>query len=137
MIFQIGARVEFRDKTTQDLIGERTGFMQDFESTDLAVGADWTRHFHSWTPKDGFQGILEAGVRRRVEDPPHTGQIGGRVRVIRLSDQVEVENETFTAMVDASELDQTGQWDKYAKIWDVTTNIEGRLQVGVRLPETE
>jgi hypothetical protein len=33
--------------------------------------------------------------------------------------------------------DQTGQWDKHTKVWDVTTNVEGRLQVGVRLPETE
>jgi hypothetical protein len=135
MLFQLGGRIEFRN--TQEIIGEREGFAADLDSADLVVGADWTSHAHYWTPKEGFLAILEVGVRRRDQDPADTGQIGGRVRVIRLSDAVEVENETFTALVDASELDQAGQWDKYAKIWDVTTNIEGRLQVGVRLPATE
>jgi hypothetical protein len=134
MIFQLGARIEFRNTSTQALIGERQGFTVDLDSADLMVGAPWTSHAHYWTPKEGFQAILEVGVRRRAQDPAHTGQIGGRVRVIRLSDGVEVENESFAALIDATTLDTNGQWVKHEKLWDATANVQGRLQVGVKLP---
>ena len=137
MKIQIGARIQAFDKDTGDPVTPVTGTLRKINIDKLVVGAGWKTHVLQWTPKTGVEATVEFGVRRRAQDPPGTGQIGGRVVVIRLSDGVEVENETFTALVDATELDANGQWDKHEKLWNVTANVQVRLQVGVKLPDVE
>ena len=138
MKIRLGARTLFRNKTTQEQIGETKGFAITLETADLAIDAPWTRHTHYWVPKDGFTGVLEVGIRRRSQDPAGTGQIGGRVRFRRDSDGAWVGNEiAFTELVTVADLVESEDWVVRTETWDATAQVEGRIQVGVRLPANE
>lgn len=133
MKIRLGARTQFRNKATQQVIGKIKGYAKDLDTANLVVGADWTSHIHYWAPKDGFTAILEVGVRRRAVDPAGTGQIGGRVRFRRDSDGVYVGTDvSFAELVTLAELQTTTDWVARSETWDATSEIEGLLQVGVR-----
>jgi hypothetical protein len=137
MKIQLGARTRFRRKSDQVQIGETKGFAVDLETADLVMDAPWTQHTHYWVPKEGFTGVLEAGARRRSQDPAGAGQIGGRVRFRRDSDGEWVGNEiAFAELVTLAELQQEDTVVR-TETWDATAQIEGQLQVGVRLPPEE
>ena len=132
----LGARTQFRRKSDQVQVGETKGFAQEIDTADIEIDGDWTRHTHYWIVKDGFTGVLEVGARRRSQDPSGTGQIGGRVRFRRDSDGAFVGNEiAFAELVTLAELRSSEDWVVRSETWDATDEIEGRLQVGVRLPE--
>jgi hypothetical protein len=134
----LGARTQFRRKSDQVQIGETKGFAVTLETANLVMDAPFTPHTHYWVPKEGFTAELQVGARRRSQDPSGTGQIGGRVRFRRDSDGVFVGEEIqFTDLVTLAELQSSEDWVVREETWDATAQIEGRLQVGVRLPETE
>ena len=138
MKIQLGARTQFRRKSDQVQIGETKGFAVTLETANLVMDAPWTSHTHYWVPKDGFTAELEVGARRRSQDPAGAGQIGGRVRFRRNSDGEWVGDEiAFAELVTMADLVESEDWIAHAETWDATAQVEGRLQVGVRLPATE